>query len=290
MRRWRRAAGVVPAKAADVGGRAVQTPNLATTNTHPSRHPNAWGSAASAASAASQSGEASARVLVVDSDPRVRESVTGTLEGDGCRVTGAGSGEEGLRLFELRPFDLLVLDTALSGMSGLDLLRRIREHHDVLSIIVSTERGVADRIAGLDCGADDYLVKPVAAAELSARVRAILRRRDWGRPPISHLTGPRGVEMSLRSHEVRVDDSLVALTPHEFSLLQALLERPGQVLSPDDLSWLVWGYGTFGDRNFVQACISRLRAKLNALGATAVITTVRGVGYIVSSAARSTSA
>ncbi len=145
-------------------------------------------------------------------------------------------------------------------------------------------------MAGLDCGADDYVTKPVAAAELSARVRAILRRREWKQPRVSALTGPCGIEISIRSHEVRVDDAPVALTPHEFSLLQALLERPGQVLSPDDLSRLVWGYGTFGNHNFVQACISRLRAKLDALGATSVITTVRGVGYIVSSATRSTRA
>lgn len=268
----------------------MQIPNLPTTDTSPSRRPAAGAWAASSASAASLNGEASARVLVVDSDPVARETVIGRLNGDGCHAAGAGSGEEALRLFEQRPFDLLVLDTELPGMSGLDLLRRIRDHHDVLTIIVSTERRVADRIAAFDDGADDYVTKPIAAAELSARVRAILRRGGWRQPSASRLAGPRGVEMSIRSHVAWVDDSSVSLTQHEFALLQALLERQDQVLSHDRLSRLVWGYGTFGDHNFVQACISRLRAKLSALGATKVITTVRGVGYIVNSATRSSDA
>ncbi len=259
----------------------MQILNPANIDAHPTRYPDDAGG-----SAASLNGEASARVLVVDSDPVARETVTGTIAGDSCHAAGVGSGEEALKLFEQRPFDLLVLDTELPGMSGLDLLRRIRDHHDVLTIIVSTERGVADRIAAFDDGADDYVTKPVAAAELSARVRAILRRAGWRQPFSNRLTGPSDIEMSVRSHEVRVADSPVSLTLHEFALLQTLLERQNQVLSPDHLSRLVWGYGTFGDHNFVQACISRLRAKLNALGATRVITTVRGVGYIVNSATR----
>lgn len=262
----------------------MQTLKLATIDTDPSLHPGAG------VADASLNGEASARVLVVDSDRLVRETVTGVLQGDGCHVTGASSGEEALRLCDGGSFGLLVLDAALPEMSGLDLLRRIRDHHDVLAIVVSTERDVADCIAAFDGGADDYVIKPVAAAELSARVRAILRRGGWRRLSTNRLTGPCGVEMSIRSHEARVDDSPVPLTRHELALLRALLERQDQVLSPDHLSRLVWGYGTFGDHNFVQACVSRLRAKLNALGATNVITTVRGVGYVVGSPARPTEA
>lgn len=227
-------------------------------------------------------GETGERVLVLDSDPLARETITGTLGENSGHVASAGSGEEALGLIEAGAFDLAMLATELPGMTGLDLLRRIRERSDMLTIVVSADRGVAGRIAALDGGADDCITRPVTAAELAAR--AMLRRAGWQQPSAGRLSGPSGVELSIRAREVRADGSPVQLTTLELELLRTLLERQDELLSPDELSRLVWGYDAFGDYHFVQACVSRLRTKLQASGATSVITTVRGAGYMIRAA------
>jgi DNA-binding response OmpR family regulator len=134
------------------------------------------------------------------------------------------------------------------------------------------------RLSFFDAGADDCVPHPVDVAELTRRVRAVLRRRTRLE---EELRGPDGVLVRIRAHQVLVDDAEVPLTPREYDVLRLLLERRSEVLSADTISVAVWGYETFGSRNFVEAHISRLRAKLGAAGANEVITTLRGVGYTV---------
>lgn len=223
-----------------------------------------------------------ARLLLVDHDPSARETISRVLEADGADVAGAGSGEAALDLLGRSEFDLVILDARLPGVSGFEVLRRIREHSDVPVMIVAGASSLAERVAGFDLGADDYVVKPVEAPELSRRVRALLRRtRGANGRVVEELEGPGGLVLRLRSYEALIGGVAVDLTPKEFAVLRFLLDRRGEVVRPDDLSLAIWGYGTFGSRNFVEAHISRLRAKLAKAGADQIVTTIRGVGYVI---------
>ena len=135
-------------------------------------------------------------------------------------------------------------------------------------------------MTGFDLGADDYVTKPFELAELERRIRALLRRALGSRSD-DILQGPDEIRLHLRSHEAYVADQQVHLTPKEFDVLRVLLSRRGEVVPPDDLSVEIWGYETFGSRNYVEAHVSRLRGKLADVGAIGVIGTVRGVGYMV---------
>lgn len=223
-----------------------------------------------------------ASVLVVDDDPLVAEVIGGMLRADDADVTAVGSAETALTLLSQAAFDLVILDVSLPGLSGFEALRRLREVSDVPVMMLTGAGSLAERLAGFDLGADDYVLKPVEVQELRRRVRALLRR-GRGMAPRSpeELSGPGGLTLRLSSHEATVNHARVDLTPKEFSLLRLLLDRRGDVVSPDEISRTIWGYETFGSRNFVEAHISRLRSKLAKHGAPDVITTIRGVGYIV---------
>ncbi|TAJ17571.1 MAG: response regulator transcription factor [Dehalococcoidia bacterium] len=218
----------------------------------------------------------------MDDDALVLETIGGVLRADGADVTAVGSAETALALLSRTSFDLVILDVGLPGMSGFEALRQLRETSDLPVMILTSAGSLAERIAGFDLGADDYVLKPVEVQELRRRVRALLRRgRGMPLRPLDSLSGPSGLMLRLRSHEAVVNDTHLDLTPKEFAVLRLLLDRRGEVVSPDDLSRTVWGYETFGSRNFVEAHISRLRSKLAKHGAHDVITTIRGVGYIV---------
>ena len=226
-------------------------------------------------------GPMQARVLVVDDEPLVRDTVAGVLELDGADAEGVGTGEQALCALESNGYDLVILDVGLPGMSGFDTMREIRTGSDVPVIFLTAAGELSERVAGFDLGADDYVVKPTELPELSRRVRAVLRRRSGQVGVLDELTGPCGIRMRLRSHEICVNGEALNLTPKEFSVMRLLLERRGQVINTDELSSEVWGYETFGSRNFVEAHISRLRSKLRSSGAGDVITTLRGVGYVI---------
>ena len=176
---------------------------------------------------------------------------------------------------------LLVACVGLPGISGFETLRQIRARSDVPVMMVTAASTLTERVAGFDLGADDYLVKPLEIPELSRRVRAILRRSRGTSHTEDQLMGPDGIVMRLRSHSVTVGAEDVTLTPKEFAVLRLLLERRGEVINPDELSVKIWGYETFGSRNFVEAHVSRLRSKLSKAGAGDVVTTMRGVGYMI---------
>ncbi|MEW1720355.1 response regulator transcription factor [Streptomyces sp. NPDC093109] len=220
------------------------------------------------------------RVLLIEDDPAVREGVQLALRRQGHDVAAVATGEEGLKwLWSFRP-DVVVLDLMLPGMSGLDVCRRIRTGSQI-PIIMATARGDdVDVIVGLEAGADDYVVKPVQARVLEARIRAVLRRigtPDTGTPRIEthgELTIDRaGLDITLRGEPV-------SLALSEMRLLLTLSASPGQVFSRQQLLEAVWEHSYHGDIRLVDACVKRLRLKMSEpSGRPLYILTVRGFGY-----------
>ncbi len=222
-------------------------------------------------------------LLVIEDDERLRRVLKRLLEDDRHVVDVAADGEAGLDLAEADGFDAVILDVGLPGMSGLEVARRLRAGGSAVPILMLTARDtVADRVSGLDSGADDYLVKPFAFEELSARLRALARRLEGGprrtEPRIE--VGPIALDEAAR--RVLVSGRAVDLSPREFSLLECFLRHPGQTLSRDQLLDQAWPYSAAVTPNAVDAYVHYLRTKLGEAGAR--VETVRGVGYRLSDA------
>jgi DNA-binding response OmpR family regulator len=219
-------------------------------------------------------------VLVVEDDPRLGRLLTRLFSNDRHVVDLAASGPDALDLLEANPsFDAVVLDVGLPLLNGFEVARRIRATGSRIPILMLTARdGLSDRVAGLDAGADDYLVKPFAYEELAARLRAVSRRADGSAPEVgSRLqVGPIVLDEARRS--VTVDGHAVELTLREFALLECLLRHPGHALSRDQLLDMAWPFGVAVTPNTVDAFVTFLRRKLGPAGA-ARIETVRGIGY-----------
>lgn len=215
------------------------------------------------------------RLLLVEDDTMIGQAVRSGLRREGFTVDWVENAEAGDQALRTERFDLLLLDLGLPRFDGLQLLRRLRARHDAIPVLVITARDtVAERVQGLDEGADDYLVKPFDLQELAARIRALLRRKS-GRagPRIAH----RGVELDPATRMVTLNGEEIALSPREFALLQVLLERPGAVLSRAQLESRLYGWGEEIESNAVQVHIHALRRKLGG----DFIQNVRGVGYRV---------
>ncbi|MSQ42336.1 MAG: response regulator transcription factor [Dehalococcoidia bacterium] len=221
------------------------------------------------------------RVLVVEDELVVRELIVRQLQGFGYCATAVASGEEALALLDRERFDLVLLDVGLPGISGFEACGAIRARSEVPIIFVTAHGDLAERLRGFDASADDYVIKPIIAEELDRRVSAVLCRPAQRRGPSGELFGPDGLALRLRVHEAYAGEHRLALTPSEFAVLRLLLEHRGEVMTADRISTAVWGYETFGSRNFVEAHVSRLRAKLRDAGAGDSIATVRGVGYVI---------
>jgi DNA-binding response OmpR family regulator len=218
-------------------------------------------------------------LLVVEDDPRLSRLLKRLLEDDRHVVELATDGQTGLEIAEDAPgIECVILDIGLPDMTGLEVARRLRSAGSGVPILMLTARDtVGDRVTGLDAGADDYLVKPFAFEELSARLRALARR---GAPPGRRtkptlVAGP--IELDEAARRVTVDGATVDLSPREFSLLECLLRHAGQTLSRDQLLDQAWPFGVAVTPNAVDAYIHYLRDKLGAAGRH--IQTVRGVGY-----------
>ena len=223
-------------------------------------------------------------LLVVEDDPRLSRVLKRLLEEDRHVVEVADDGESGLEIaLEAPGIEAVILDLGLPDMSGLEVARRIRHEKKDMAILMLTARDtVGDRVTGLDAGADDYLVKPFAFEELSARLRALSRRATPGprRAEPKLEVGPISLDETKRV--VAVEGRAVDLSPREFSLLECLLRHPGQTLTRDQLLDQAWPFGVAVTLNAVDAYIHYLRTKLGGAGRR--IETVRGVGYRLSDA------
>ena len=219
------------------------------------------------------------RILVVDDDPAVSGALQRALRLDGYEVTLAGDGPQALEELAIRPPDAVILDIGLPTIDGLDVCRRMRAAADDTPVLMLTARdAVEDRVEGLDAGADDYLVKPFALAELLARLRALLRRRP--EDPGDTLTF---MDLSLDpvTREARRGDRSFTVTRIEFDLLELLLRHPRQVLTRELILDRVWGYTFDSGTNSLAVYVGYLRRKTEEGGESRLIHTARGVGYVL---------
>jgi two-component system response regulator MtrA len=218
------------------------------------------------------------RVLVVEDDSSIREVIAYALRRDGLRVTDAADGRTALATWRSATFDLIVLDVMLPGLDGLEVCREIRRTSQVPILMLTARTDLTDVVAGLECGADDYLRKPFEPAELVARLRA-LARRAAARPQEAPLSVG-GLDIDPQRFTVHQAGREIVLTATEFRLLLELARRPGQVFTRDVLLDRVWGHAYLGDSRLVDVAIARLRAKVETdPAAPALVRTVRGVGY-----------
>jgi len=219
------------------------------------------------------------RILAVEDDERIRSAVKLALEDEGWTVDEAESGEQAIEVFQRSNPDVVLIDIMLPGIDGFELCRTLRRTSDVPVVMVTARNDTHDVVAGLEAGADDYLTKPFAPKELSARIRALLRR---ARPSAHGHTRLSFGDLELIPDEGKVlrEGEEVHLTKTEFRLLCELAESPGKVLSREALLDKVWGYDYFGDGRLVDVHVRRLRTKVEADPANPRhVVTVRGLGY-----------
>ena len=221
-----------------------------------------------------------ARVLVVDDEPAVRRALERALTLDDYTVELAADGQEALDALAHQPADAIVLDIMMPRLDGLEVARRMRRAGDRTPILMLTARdAVDDRVAGLDVGADDYLVKPFALRELQARLRALLRRT--GNPGDDETLRFADLTLDPVVHEVRRGARTIELTKTEFLLLELFLRHPRQVLTRSQIFESVWGYDFGPTSNALGVYMGYLRRKTEAGGEPRLLHTVRGVGYIL---------
>lgn len=223
-----------------------------------------------------------ARVLIVEDEPGLADSVRYSLEAEGFEVLTAENGLAGMESARANPPDLVLLDLMLPEISGLDVCREIRRFSDVPIIMLTAKDGEADKVAGLELGADDYMTKPFSMRELVARVRAQLRRAAKGGAPIESNEVLRGgdIELDIDAYVVRVGGDDVELRPKEFELLESLMRRKNRLAERHTLIDEVWGPSYFGDTKTLDVHIKRLRVKLETDSKNPEhILTVRGLGY-----------
>jgi len=221
-------------------------------------------------------------ILVVDDEPTLRETLAEVLEADGFRVVTAADGPEALVRFRAEQPDLIVLDLMLPGLSGIEVCRIVRAESDVPILMLTAKSSEVDKVVGLELGADDYVTKPFSLRELSARIRALLRRSEppGGEPPTSVELGD--VVVDLAGHRVLRAGRPVPLKPKAFELLAFLLRNPGQVFTRDQLLERVWGYEYGGETRTVDVHVHWLRAVIEPDPAEPrFVQTVRGVGYVL---------
>jgi two-component system response regulator MprA len=219
------------------------------------------------------------RILVVDDEPAVRSALERALRLEGYEVSLAADGQEALDALSATAADAVVLDVLMPAVGGIEVCRRLRAAGDRTPVLMLTARDqVADRVSGLDAGADDYLVKPFALEELSARLRALLRRTGADEREILRFGD---LQLDPAAHQVRRGEREIELTRTEFLLLELLLRHPRQVLPRSVIFEHVWGYDFGSTSNSLEVYVGYLRRKTEAGGEPRLIHTVRGVGYVL---------
>ncbi len=225
------------------------------------------------------------RVLLVEDDVKVADLVVRTLQAECLAVDTASDGREGLDLALTQPYDLLLVDLMLPGLDGTELIRRLRRTNAEVPVLVLTARDrVADKITNFEAGADDYLTKPFAFAELVVRVKALLRRGPVARLSVLRVAD---LELDRQAHSVKRAGAAVRLTAKEYSLLEYLALNAGRVLSRTMIIEHVWDQSFEGLTNIVDVYVRQLRAKIDEAHERRLIHTVRGVGYCLSDEERS---
>lgn len=218
-------------------------------------------------------------ILVIEDEAKLAQFIELELKYEGYQVSVAADGLAGLSAVRESHPDLVILDWMLPGISGIEICKRLRTTGDKVPVILLTAKDqVSDRVAGLDAGADDYVVKPFSVEELLARVRAQLRRNQEENPDILHFED---LSLNRSSREVHRGNRLIELTAKEFDLLEYLLAHPRQVLTRDQILERVWGYDFMGDSNIIEVYVRYLRRKLEANQEKRLVQTVRGVGYVL---------
>ena len=220
----------------------------------------------------------SRKILIVEDEQKIARFIEMELNYEGYTTEKAADGRTGLELAETGRFDLILLDLMLPGMSGMEVLRRVRRSSDVPVIVLTARDSTMDKVSGLDGGADDYITKPFATEELLARIRSALRKST---PAESEQLSAFGVVLDPARRTVSVNGHSVSLTKREFDLLCYLMKNKGMVLSREVLLENVWGYEYEGETNAVDVFVRFLRSKIDDMYGIKLITTVRGVGYVI---------
>ena len=218
------------------------------------------------------------QILVVDDDPEIVSLIRRGLAYEGYSVDTAADGNEALAKARDREPDLVILDIMMPGIDGIEVAKRLRAGGEVPIIILTARGTTADKVAGLESGADDYLVKPFEFDELLARIRALLRRHQPKEGEILHFSD---VTLDTAAREVTRGNERIELTTQEFDLLELFLRHPRQVLKRSLIYERVWGYDFEGESNVIEVYIRYLRSKLEVGGKPRLIHTVRGVGYVL---------
>jgi len=225
------------------------------------------------------------RILVVDDTEAILDGVTDALAAEGFVVQGVSTGEAALETFGVEPFDLVILDLMLPGLSGMEICRRMRAASPVPIIVLTARDAEAERVLGLESGADDYITKPFSEVELLSRVRAILRRRELDRLGDSTVQRLGGLSIDIGKHEVHADGKPVGLTPSEHKLLALLASEPGRVFTRREIMQHLWQSAYVGDERACDAHVSTLRKKIERdYRHPERLITVPGFGYKLVSA------
>ena len=219
------------------------------------------------------------KILIVEDEAAIARFVELELRHEGYAVDKTEDGRSGLDQALAEAYDLILLDIMLPGLSGLEVLRRLRREKDTPVILLTARDTVMDKVSGLDMGADDYITKPFAIEELLARIRTALRKRPPKAPDALLTLGP--ITMDTARRQVSCGGQAVELTTREFDVLRLFLENPEIVLSRETFLSKVWGYDYVGETNVVDVYIRYLRSKLDAACGRSLIHTVRGVGYVL---------
>lgn len=219
------------------------------------------------------------RILMVEDEEKLAQFVQMELTYEGYEVSVAHDGLSGLMAARDQAPDLIILDWMMPGLTGVEVCRRLRQTGSQVPVILLTAKDeISDRVAGLDAGADDYVVKPFSLEELLARVRAHLRRNE---PQDAEMLVFADLTLDRKSRQVSRGQRPIELTAKEFDLLDYLMTNPRQVLTRDRILEEVWGYDFMGDSNIIEVYVRYLRLKLEAEGESRLIQTVRGVGYVL---------